>query len=49
MSIERWMAQQHWLPDPVAEKAKEVRDEKDMSGVGEAVRYMCNQPESFDV
>jgi Arc/MetJ-type ribon-helix-helix transcriptional regulator len=37
------MREQHRLPEPVAEQAKELKKERDFSSVGEAVRYMCRE------
>jgi len=33
------------LPDPVYERAKELRDERDFPSIGEAVRYMIREGE----
>ena len=40
--------EQHRIPDPVAEQAKQLRDERDFTSVGEAIRYMAREG-GFDV
>jgi hypothetical protein len=42
------VTEQHRIPDPVAQLAREVRDEQDFGSIGEAIRYMINN-EGYDV
>jgi len=42
------VSEQHRIPDTVANRARELRDEKDFRSIGEAVRHMC-QNGGYDV
>jgi len=42
------MGKQTRVPDPVYDRAKEVRDERDFQSIGEAIRYMCREGD-YDV
>jgi hypothetical protein len=37
------VSEQHRLPDPVAKKAKEIRDENDYNSVGEVIRTVFKE------
>lgn len=37
------VSEQHRLPDTVAERAKDIRDERDFPSVGEAVRHVFQE------
>lgn len=37
------MPQQQLVPDPVANKAKELVEQRDFSTIGEAIRHMCRE------
>jgi len=37
------VSEQHRIPDPVAQKARELRDEMDFGSIGEALRYMARE------
>lgn len=42
------VSEQHRIPDTVAHRAREVRDERDFASIGEAIRHMC-QEGGYDV
>jgi len=37
------MPQNQLVPDTVAEEAKNLKDERDFSSIGEAIRFMCRE------
>lgn len=42
------VSEQHRIPDTVAERARQIRDENDFTSIGEAIRHMA-QEGGYDV